>query len=1212
MKWILTIATCLSYLTLSFSQIIETIGTGLTMQGQVEDIAFDPNSNRAYIVGDISSVDGIPVRDVFKMEYGTVTAIPDQRDINGTVLCAEVHAGDLYIGGYFTIESADPIYNIAKLENGSWKGLGLDKEWGAVTDLHSFDGDLYACGSFISSFPMISDGAMVYREGQWTSSGLDSDFTVVEFLSKGDTLTVYGSYQSDSGGDPAIAHLIDESWRIVPDTDGRGFSSCVYLGDQLLCYGRWSDLQRFDWEESAWDSIYAFDLRVSGLILLTHDDNLYAAGEDGIVFKVSVSLASSIVDVEEIDLGLNGEILCGGSYNGTLLLGGDFIDFGSPLMSLAALGDNGLRPMGSVASTTTYRDSRNNTGGNSIWDYRGKLLVAGDFTFADGTYSPQLAYYEDGMLLPFEVQPPSYVNSLAVFEDSIYAIVIDQSPGPGIRHPRQLSIYRQGSWQIIADDFSANRLRVIDGKLFPLERWSASLDNGLIPYLKSGTWQYLQGPTEFDRLNFIDLIEYQDGLLLAGARPEGLFYSAGNSDSWQLINTYDVGSPERIYDVNGEVILFDRDLKLLGPDSLIDVDLDVNFGAPVFFSIDHNTYFSDYNAATYLWRRSDSISYFNGLRINDVEHLENGDYLVAGFGASSIILGSEREVFRGLGIWKSTRPSGRIVQASSEICKGTYLDLSVESDVAGLEMRWYCDGGNPAFTTSKVPEVQYSEVGDFPIRLVLINPFGDSTVVEGSVSVSDCDNTRQSNHQYDNHWISGRVLDRALQGGIGGFDFTLTDSIMLPRHMAEIELASGATVMSNEKGVLQYYSNGRAIRNMQHKAIQGSACFNDDMVDYPLDRFIANQSIMSIPAINTSDEYWVFDMDYTSVGQFYGAASNLSITKIDMSANDGLGAVTVCNEDIIDDTLLNSTMQATRHANGEDWWIVVGKYDSDEYYSILLTEDGVSEVKLSSWDRYYDQTFSGQSVFSPDGQYFAQVVTDEQSVQMWRFDNSTGILSDRTAYNIAPSTSDDNPYGCAFSPNSRFLYVTSLTHLRQIDLCNYEDLDVELIDVWDGTIEFVYRLYFGRQMLTPDQRIIIVPYGNGHRLFSIINAPNEKGEACRFDQHSLQADPLATNGGNDVSIFPHFRQYPSYTGDCSTVSTTSISSDAEKFAVYPNPVSGNGMLHFNTRTSGEVYDVLGRHLHSFSMTDYLDVHNLPNGTYIIVTDMGSQVVVKGE
>lgn len=1209
MNNIATLIICLLHSAFLSSQIIENIGTGLTLQGRVEDIAFDPNSNRAYVVGDISSVDGIRVRDVFEMEYGTVTAIPDQRDIKGTVLCAEVHAGDLYIGGYFTIDRTEPIYNIAKLENGRWKGLGLDKEWGAVTDLHSFKGDLYACGSFIYSFPMISDGAMVYRDGEWTSSGLDSDFVVTEFLSKGDTLTVYGSYDSGSGGDPAIAHLMNESWKIVPDVDGRDFSTCVYLGDQLLCYGRWSDLQRFEWEESAWDSIYSFDIRLGDMILLTHDDNLYAAGEDGIVFRLS--LAGSLVDVEEIDAGLNGDILCGGSYNGALFLGGDFIDFGSPLMSLAALGDDGLRPMGSIASTTTYRDAWNNTGGNSIWKYRNKLLVEGDFTFADGTYSPHLAYYDDGMLLPFELPPPSSVYSLAVFEDSIYAIIADESPGPGVRNPRKLSSYRQGSWHTIAEDFAANRLKVIEDKLFPFDSWSVSVDDGLIPYLKNGTWQYLQGPTEFDRLSFSDLIEYQDGLLLAADRPEGLFYRSRTSETWQLINTYDLGRLERIYDVNGEILIFDRDLKVLGPDSLIDVDLDVNFGSPVFFSIDSNKYFSDYNAATYLWRNSDSISYSNGLRVRDVEPLENGDYLVAGFGASAIILGSGREVFRGIGLWRSSVPSGQIVQASSEICKGTYLALSVESDAAGLELRWYCQGGNPAFTTSKLPEVKYADEGEFPIRLVLLNPLGDSTVIEASVSVIDCGNTRQTSDQYDNNWVSGRVFDSALQGGIGGFDFTLKDSIMLPRYMAEIELASGATVMSDEKGDLQYYSNGRAIRNMQHKMIEGSACFNNDMVDYTLDRFIANQSIMSLPAIGSADEYWIFDMDYTAVGQYYGAASNLSLTTVDMGANQGLGAVTVCNKDIILDTLLNSTMQATQHANGVDWWLVVGKYESDEYYSILLTEEGVSEINLHSWGKYYDETFSGQSVFSPDGQHFAQVVTDEQSVQMWRFDNSTGVLSDHTAYNIAPSGGDDNPYGCAFSPNSRFLYVSSLSHLRQIDLCNYEDLDVELIDVWDGTIEFVYRLYFGRQMLTPDKRIIIVPYGNGHRSFSIIHAPNEKGKACLFDQHSLQADTLTTNGGNDVSVFPHFRRYPTYGGDCSIVAVTEKELGSEAFTVYPNPVSAGEILHFSTAASGQVYDVLGRHLCSFAKTDYLDLQNLPNKNYIIITNMGSQVILKG-
>jgi len=445
--------------------------------------------------------------------------------------------------------------------------------------------------------------------------------------------------------------------------------------------------------------------------------------------------------------------------------------------------------------------------------------------------------------------------------------------------------------------------------------------------------------------------------------------------------------------------------------------------------------------------------------------------------------------------------------------------------------------------------------------------------------------------------------------GLGGFDFTFPDTVFSPRYLSPIELSDGSIVMSDREGNLQFYSNGISILNMHNQPIKGSDCFNSDLDEYSLDRFISNQSILCLPDAEKENLYHILDIDPMSIdGEYWLAGSNLSLTTIDMDKNNGLGEVLSCNELIVEDILLNSTMQATRHANGKDWWIIVGKYQSDEYYKILLTENGISSTEISSWNRYYGNLFSGQSTFSPDGRYFAQVIKENQEVSIWKFDNSTGELYDQQLYIIATIDEMEYPYGCSFSPDSRFLYVSSRTQLRQFDLCNYEEIDAELVGTWDGTYEFIYPLYFGKQMLTPDQRIVVTPYGNSHSTFGVIEKPNSKGIDCDFRQHSLDISDLTRNSADVIPVFPHFRNYPGYTGDCGSVNTVQTNTD-NTLSVYPNPVGRQSMVHFNQKINGEIYTADGKLVLTFSDTDYLDLKSLSSGIYFVKSEAGTRKII---
>jgi hypothetical protein len=55
------------------------------------------------------------------------------------------------------------------------------------------------------------------------------------------------------------------------------------------------------------------------------------------------------------------------------------------------------------------------------------------------------------------------------------------------------------------------------------------------------------------------------------------------------------------------------------------------------------------------------------------------------------------------------------------------------------------------------------------------------------------------------------------------------------------------------------------------------------------------------------------------------------------------------------------------------------------------------------------------------------------------------------------------------------------------------------------------------------------------------------------------------------------------------------------FKIFPNPVSGNQSLKFNTNISGEVYDISGKKVLTISNTNTISVNELNEGVYIIKT-----------
>jgi hypothetical protein len=303
---------------------------------------------------------------------------------------------------------------------------------------------------------------------------------------------------------------------------------------------------------------------------------------------------------------------------------------------------------------------------------------------------------------------------------------------------------------------------------------------------------------------------------------------------------------------------------------------------------------------------------------------------------------------------------------------------------------------------------------------------------------------------------------------------------------------------------------------------------------------------------------------------------------VDINENNGLGKVIAKNQLIIEDTLQSGDLTAVKHANNTDWWVIVPKRISNEYYKILFTDMGIEQVieqAIGDTTSYWGDG-GGQAVFSPDGKLYARY-TPPDDISLFDFDRSTGELSN---YRHIP-VSDGNAFvgGAAISPNSRYLYISAETKFFQFDLQAPDIAASEvLLGEYDGFQSPFATTFFSCQ-LAPDCKIYCTCSNSADR-FHVVHYPDEPGLASGFEQHGLQ---LATSNAFSIPNFPNYR-LGSSDPTCVPTSAAEEKAAAAAVALSPNPASGWVRLAseegFRKGAAFSLYDLTGRQLRSWPLS----------------------------
>jgi hypothetical protein len=460
-------------------------------------------------------------------------------------------------------------------------------------------------------------------------------------------------------------------------------------------------------------------------------------------------------------------------------------------------------------------------------------------------------------------------------------------------------------------------------------------------------------------------------------------------------------------------------------------------------------------------------------------------------------------------------------------------------------------------------------------------------------------------NRFDNSWV---INFKNIGGQVISFhsDTLSIEEIMAPN----VNTYEALACMSDFQGNLLFYTNNCTVFDKNHQIMTGGEGMNPGQIQtyWCTVNPFANpndNSVLILPQPGSSTVYQIFHWDYEAfnIGQPGGSQFgplHLYHTIVDMSKNNGLGEVLSMNNLILEDTFSSCALQAVRHANGRDWWVLAPEFNGNCYYNILLGPGGVSIQGKQCIGSYWGKYGSGSALFSNDGTKYVRS-SIEYGLNVFDFDRCSGQLSNPRHVPIGPQGSF--LLNCmTLSPSGRFAYYHTLKEIYQYDLESPEISESKtLVATYDGFVS-INQTDFYKSQLAPDGKIYINSFGPVYYMH-VIEHPDSQGVACLVRQHAIELPNYH---------FAAMPNYPNYrlgvaAGVCDTIILSNILEPVSKNSVKisPNPFNTELTVQLpalvGTSPEFVLYDLYGRVVKTARLTDFdnqIPVQDLPSGLYV--------------
>ncbi len=353
-----------------------------------------------------------------------------------------------------------------------------------------------------------------------------------------------------------------------------------------------------------------------------------------------------------------------------------------------------------------------------------------------------------------------------------------------------------------------------------------------------------------------------------------------------------------------------------------------------------------------------------------------------------------------------------------------------------------------------------------------------------------------------NIWVFGK---RA------GLDFNVSSGYPIPYPGINTYFIAqeGCASIASSGGELLFYTDGQQVWNKENEVMDNGTGLHGHMS--------STQSGIIVPKPNNPNIYYVFTVPYQ------GDPVGLNYSVVDISQNGGLGKVV--DKNVLLTTPVTEKVTAMKHENNVDIWVITHKwrtfeiqgsdtsfYPSDTILSYLVTEEGINpNPVISTVGRKVGGSWLntvGYLKGAPSGDRLAMAVFYSDYYQLFNFSAATGQVTH-------PITFDGYKYayGVEFSPNSRYLYLTTedssnfkKMNIYQFDLFAGDSNAIKSSGIKVGYVMNNSAIGRGALQVGPDQKIYVARAEKQY--LAVINNPNLRGVDCDLDSIGIQ---LGTN-----------------------------------------------------------------------------------------------------
>lgn len=378
--------------------------------------------------------------------------------------------------------------------------------------------------------------------------------------------------------------------------------------------------------------------------------------------------------------------------------------------------------------------------------------------------------------------------------------------------------------------------------------------------------------------------------------------------------------------------------------------------------------------------------------------------------------------------------------------------------------------------------------------------------------------------KHDFKWLMGSQGNHKIDWSITVMDFDTPDGNPSFYHDSskQISFSETTTNICTPDGRYLFSYNGRVMEDSSNRMTLL-------MID-SIQTFVPPISCLILPYPGYDKKFIIFYQNQNQTG-------SLTYSVIEYSDKYPNGKVTLKNQRLIwYDSLQWGGLSAVKHANGRDWWIIATQNSYYGYYKYLLSPIGVRyatnpTTQVFGGERVPGQI--GQTAFSNDGKYFANACSSADfrgilynNIFFYTFDRCSGLLDNMQWIRFKWHEITDMT-GCAFSPDSKLLYVSTIDSIYQFRIVGDSLADRQTIAGYVPAPELIIppscyaSMPFGMLQQAPDGRIYGSTAGSSQatKAINVINYPNLIGKACGFEQVGRKS--LTFKAG--LPNFPYFR-----------------------------------------------------------------------------------------